>query len=62
MMLYYQNQVSLQTDQQFGRYSRNSNILIIEALTVTLTFTIVNHFFFLLTLRLVIIHHHTKFG
>ena len=39
------NQVSLQTHQQFGRYSRNSHIFIIEALTVTLTLMIVYHFF-----------------
>ena len=31
------NQVWLQTDQQFRRYSENTQILIIQALAVTLT-------------------------
>ena len=39
-------------DQKFRRYSRNSHILIIYALTEDLS----------LTLRLMIIHHHNKFG
>ena len=55
------NQVWLQMDQQFRRYSKNSHILILFALTVTLTLKIVNQFF-LMTHRLMIIHHHTKFG
>ena len=38
IMLYYKNQVWWQTDQQFRRYSKSSNILIINALAVTLTF------------------------
>ena len=37
------NQVWLQTDQQFRRYSRSSHILIVLALAVTLR--IVNQFF-----------------
>ena len=36
------NQVWMQTDWQFRRYSRNSHILITEALTVTLTLKIAN--------------------
>ena len=39
------NQVYLQMDQLFRRYSKNSHILIIKALTVTLTLKIVNQFF-----------------
>ena len=42
------NQVWLLMDQQFGRYSRNSHILIILALAVTLT--------------LKTVYHHTMFG
>ena len=53
------NQVWLQTDQQFKRCSRNSHILIILALAVTLTLKIVNPFFGM-TIRPMIIHHHTK--
>ena len=45
IMLYYQTRVWLQADQQFGRCSRNSHILIILALAVTLTLTTVNQFF-----------------
>ena len=52
--------VWLQTDQQFRRYSRNSHILIIEALAVTSTTKIVNQFL-CMTLRLMKIHHNTKF-
>ena len=37
------NQVWLQTDQQFRIYNRNSHILVIYALTVTLTLDTVNH-------------------
>ena len=39
------HQVWLQTDQQFGRYNRNSLILITQVLTVTLTLKIVTNFF-----------------
>ena len=41
------NQVWLQTDQQFKRCSRNSHILIILAIAVTLTLKIVNQFLFM---------------
>ena len=44
------NQVRLQTDQQFRRYNSKSHILIIKALTVTLTLNTVNHFFLHVTL------------
>ena len=54
------NQVWLQTDQQFRRYSKNSQIWIIKALAVTLTLKTVNQFL-RMTHRLMIIHHHTKF-
>ena len=37
------NQVWLQSDQQFRIYNRNSHILVIYALTVTLTLDTVNH-------------------
>ena len=39
------NRVWLQADQQFGRCSRNSHILIKLALAVILTLTVVNFFF-----------------
>ena len=39
------NQVWLETDQQFKRYSKNSHILVIKALAVTLTLKIMNQFF-----------------
>ena len=39
------NKVWLQTDQQFRRYNRNSYILIICVLAVTLTLKVVYHFF-----------------
>ena len=48
-------------DRQFRRYSRNSHILLIRALAVTLTLKIVNQVL-CTTLRLMITHHHTKFG
>ena len=38
------NQIWLQTDQRFRRYNRNSNVLIIEPLAVTLTLNTVNQF------------------
>ena len=55
------NQVWLQIDQHFRRYSKNSHILITYALAVTLTLKIVNQFFYRM-LSLMIIHQHTKFG
>ena len=55
------NQVWLQTDLQFRRYSRNSHILIIQALAVTLTLKTVN-IFFCVTLLLMMLHNHAKFG
>ena len=55
------NQVWLQTDQKFRRYSRNSHILVISALAVTLTLKTVNQFF-CMTLWLMILHNHTKFN
>ena len=55
------NQVWLQIDQQFRKYSRNSHILIILALPVTMTLKTVNQFF-CMTLWLMMLHHHTKFG
>ena len=39
------NQVWLQIDQQFRKYNRNSRILILNALAVTLTLNTVNQFF-----------------
>ena len=53
------NQVWLQMDPQFRRYSKNSHILIIYVLAVTLTLKIVNQFF-CMTHHL--IHCHTKFS
>ena len=50
------NQVWLQVGQQFIRYSKNSHILIIYVLAVTLK--VVNQFF-CITHRFMIIHHHT---
>ena len=55
------NQVWLQRNQHFRRYSRNSHILIISELAVTLTLKTVNQFF-CVTLWLMIMHHNTKFG
>ena len=55
------NQVCLQTDQQVRRYNRNSHILIIYALAVTLTLNAVNQFFFM-TLWLIMLQKHTRFG
>ena len=62
-MLYYQTKSDCKRNQQFRRYSKNSHILliVIEALAVTLTVKIINQFLFT-TLRLMMIHHHTKFG
>ena len=54
------NQVWLQMDQRFRKISKNSLILIIQALAVTLTLKIVNQLF-CMTHRLMIIHHHIKF-
>ena len=51
----------LQTNQQFRRYSRNNHILIIKALTVTLTLNTVNQFF-CTALWLMMLYNHTKFG
>ena len=39
------NHVCLQTDQHFRKYSRNSHILIIKVITVTLTLKMVKQFF-----------------
>ena len=55
-------QVWLQTDQMLRRYIRNSHILIILALVGTFTTLKIANQFFCKTLRLMIIHHHTKFG
>ena len=56
------NQVWLQTDQLFRRYSRNSLIFIYTYfLAVSLTLQIVNQFFCMI-FHLVIIQHKTKFG
>ena len=45
---------------QFRRYCRNRHTLIIQALSVTLTFKLA-HQSFCLTLGLMMMHHHTKF-
>ena len=55
------NYVLLQMEQQFRRYCRNSHILLIQALAVTLTLNVVNQCF-RMTHRLVIMHHHAKSG
>ena len=55
------NQVWMQKDQQYRRYSKNGQVLIISALAVTLTLKIVNQFY-CKTHCLMIIHHHTEFG
>ena len=55
------NQIWLQIYQQFRRNSRNSHILIIYALAVTLTLKTVNQFF-CMTLWLMMMHKHTKFS
>ena len=54
------NQVWMQIDQQFRRYDRNSHILIISALAVTLTLK--SYQIFRRTHRLMIVYHHTKCG
>ena len=54
-------QVWLQIDQQFTRYKRNSHILIVYALTVTLTLNTVNQFF-CKTLWLMMLYYQTRFG
>ena len=55
------DQVWLPKNQQFRRYSRENNILIIWALVVTLTLEIA-HNFFPMTLWLIMLNHHTMFG
>ena len=55
------NQVWLQRNQHFRRYSRNSHILIISELAVTLTLKTVNQFF-CVTLWLMMLYKYTKFG
>ena len=55
------NQVWMQKDQQYRRYSKNGQVLIISALAVTLTLKIVNQIF-RMTHCLMIIHHNTKFS
>ena len=55
------DQVWLLKNQQFRRQSRKSHILILSALTVTLTLKIANTFFHK-TLWLMMLHHHTKSG
>ena len=54
------NQVWLQTNQQFGKYNKNSHILI-KDLVVTFTLNTVNQFF-CTTLWLMMLHNHTRFG
>ena len=51
------NQVWLQTDQQFRRLK----IVKVKALAVILTLNIVNQFF-CMTLWLLMLHYHTRFG
>ena len=55
------DQVWLPKIQQFRRYSSQSHNLIIWALAVILTLKITD-IFFRMTLWLILLHHHTKFG
>ena len=60
MMLYYQIKFVCKQTSSFADIVKNSHILIIGVLTVTLTLKIVNQFFHT-THHLVVMHHHTKF-
>ena len=55
------DQVWLPKNEQFRRYTWKSHILIVWALTVTLTLKIAN-IFFRMALWLIMLHCHTKFG
>ena len=61
MMSYYQTKFGCKRTNSLEDIVKNSHILSISALTVTLTLQMVNHFF-RMTHCLIIIHLHTKFG
>ena len=61
MMLNYQTKFGCKQSSSLEDIVKNSYILIIQALTVTLTLKIENQFFHM-THCLTIIHHHTKSG
>ena len=62
MMMYHQTKFCCgRINSSEEKVERNCHILIIQALAVTLTLKTVNQFF-CMTLWLMMLHHHTKFG
>ena len=60
-MMCHQSKSNWKKDQQLRWYSRNHHILIIWAVTLTLTLMVAKQSF-QKTVWLMVIHHHTKFG